>query len=789
MKVETKMKIINRSNLGLTFLLVISIFSITACAAIPGTLEVSFVPESQAISQIAESEGLRPVLEAILFGGIEERQALVSYTTAACTTADGLGGPPKCEPGQEEGTLVQVLPILSGEGSFGTPESIDQALEFVVMGLYAIYEVPGDVFQADYWPAGEFGLIFTREMNAVPFPMTVFVEDGRIVRITDHFGTQPADLLNQLPVDSVIMDPQAAEAWVAENSPIEPPSTGDEVGTIRGSVCFPGESIPAMRLYFKEINRGDLSYQDQLQDQPSYAIDLAPGAYLVFAYPENTPDLGGSYSQAVACGLGSECTDHSPLVVQLDPGAEVSGVDICDWYSPGDVPPIPAGFENNGQTDSTGSVSGKLCYPSEYIPEMTIFFQDVYSLDFIQATTIENQDSYTQQLPLGEYIVFAYLNSGAPLGGAYTFAVLCGLTADCEDHSLVQIRIEPGMSVTDIDICDWYSPDSIPPDPRSQFTPFASMVYRTREGNYFWVEPNGNSDFIFNGSNLAIPFSGPYGVYADNNELHALDLFSGEGYQLTDTPNLVETSYHFDVGLPEKIVFTAIPQGGEIGPGYTGGLYIIDMDGSNQRTIDDQNNAGNFSTSPDGQWIAYGAGETAYLYSWETGVEVFDPRAYGMDSPKGQVITSPSWSPGGDQLAWYVSGFFDGQATQGFGIFDMLHNTFQLIHPYQSLGMDITPPPAVWSQDGEWLAVSVFDQDPSRSGVWLVNVLNPSQELFMGSATSNPVFGPWDKDRKLLTYFKFDQNLGESKTWIYDLVSGEHQLTPLPPEAQIIAWR
>jgi hypothetical protein len=136
-----------------------------------------------------------------------------------------------------------------------------------------------------------------------------------------------------------------------------------------------------------------------------------------------------------------------------------------------------------------------------------------------------------------------------------------------------------------------------------------------------------------------------------------------------------------------------------------------------------------------------------------------------------------------------VSGFFDGQAAQGFGIFDMLQKTFQLVHPYQSLGMDVTPPPAVWSQDGEWLAVSVFDQDSSRSGVWLVNMLNPTQELFMGSATSNPVFGPWDKDRKLLTYFKFDQNLGESKTWIYDLVSGEHQLTPLPPEAQIIAWR
>jgi Tol biopolymer transport system component len=213
------------------------------------------------------------------------------------------------------------------------------------------------------------------------------------------------------------------------------------------------------------------------------------------------------------------------------------------------------------------------------------------------------------------------------------------------------------------------------------------------------------------------------------------------------------------------------------------------MDGSNQLTIDDEHNAGNFSASPDGQQIAYGAGETAFLFNIGSGIEVFDPRAYGMDSPKGQVITSPSWSPGGDNIAWFVSGYFDGQDTQGFGIFDMFSKSFQLIHPFQSLGMDITPPPAIWSQDGDWIAITVFDQEPARSGVWLVNSLNPNQEIFMGTASSNPVFGPWREDQKLLTYFKFDQSQGDSKTWIYDLVSGEHQLAPLPSEAQVIAWR
>ena len=218
-------------------------------------------------------------------------------------------------------------------------------------------------------------------------------------------------------------------------------------------------------------------------------------------------------------------------------------------------------------------------------------------------------------------------------------------------------------------------------------------------------------------------------------------------------------------------------------------MYIINLDGTSQRTLDDEHNAGVYSTSPDGQAIAYGAGETAFLYRWDSGVEVFNPREYGMDSPKGQVITSPSWSPAGDEVAWFVSGFFDGQDSQGFGIFNLFEQTFQLVHPFQSLGMDITPPAAVWSQDGEWLAISVIDQDPARSGVWLVNMLNPEQEIFMGTGSSNPVFGTWRADRKFLTYFKFDQEQGESRTWRYDLISGEHQLVPLPSEAQVIAWR
>jgi Tol biopolymer transport system component len=157
--------------------------------------------------------------------------------------------------------------------------------------------------------------------------------------------------------------------------------------------------------------------------------------------------------------------------------------------------------------------------------------------------------------------------------------------------------------------------------------------------------------------------------------------------------------------------------GSKSAPGKIGGLYIINMDGSNLRPVDPLHNAGKFAASPDGQTIAYGAGQNGLLFNWETGVELFDPRQFGMNSPKGQAIASPSWSPLGDKLAWFVSGFFNDQEMSGYGIFDLNAQTFTLVHPFNILGTDGFPPAASWSPDGEWLAVSASDSDPLAMGV------------------------------------------------------------------------
>jgi hypothetical protein len=111
------------------------------------------------------------------------------------------------------------------------------------------------------------------------------------------------------------------------------------MGTVAGKICYPSEFIPAMTAYFTNITNGEYTELQISENQSDYQIDLVPGRYIAFAYPEKS--YGGSYSRAVPCGLTVECTDHTTLAFEVRPGETTSGIDICDWYSPESVPPNP----------------------------------------------------------------------------------------------------------------------------------------------------------------------------------------------------------------------------------------------------------------------------------------------------------------------------------------------------------------------------------------------------------------------------------------------------------------
>ncbi|MEO9257987.1 MAG: hypothetical protein ABI207_06370 [Crocinitomicaceae bacterium] len=113
-----------------------------------------------------------------------------------------------------------------------------------------------------------------------------------------------------------------------------------------------------------------------------------------------------------------------------------------------------------------GTVKGKLCFPSYYIPEMTVYLKNVQSNEILKLKIKEDERSFKfKNVPKGKYVAYAYTldeiitdkNGNTTKGkGGYTQLVPCGLSVECKDHSLIQFEVISNKKTKGIDICDWY---------------------------------------------------------------------------------------------------------------------------------------------------------------------------------------------------------------------------------------------------------------------------------------------------------------------------------------------
>lgn len=109
-----------------------------------------------------------------------------------------------------------------------------------------------------------------------------------------------------------------------------------------------------------------------------------------------------------------------------------------------------------------GSVTGKLCYPSSGIPELELYAKNTQTNEIKNMYTKQNQMQYTfENLNAGTYTFYAYVKDDMKkeLGGGYTEMVPCGLQYGCEDHTLIEVKVENNKMVEGVDICDWYGAD------------------------------------------------------------------------------------------------------------------------------------------------------------------------------------------------------------------------------------------------------------------------------------------------------------------------------------------
>lgn len=147
---------------------------------------------------------------AVLSNDLEARRKLVHYTTAGCTTADGLGGPPKCAPDQAEGAPVEYLPVLGpGEGVPVLPEAVDGVLDFPAEAFYAAYRRSDEPIRDVYYAPGEYGLFFATDETEpnIQFVLVHADAEGHIVRL-DYLAC-PVDKDGQIvEVDGLTCSPE-----------------------------------------------------------------------------------------------------------------------------------------------------------------------------------------------------------------------------------------------------------------------------------------------------------------------------------------------------------------------------------------------------------------------------------------------------------------------------------------------------------------------------------------------------------------------------------------------------
>jgi len=80
-----------------------------------------------------------------------------------------------------------------------------------------------------------------------------------------------------------------------------------------------------MTAYFQNINTNQVIEMAIGENQPSYSIDLPPGEYIAYVWMPNFV-MGGLYSEFVLCGLGADCTDHTPVPFQVESGRATNGI-------------------------------------------------------------------------------------------------------------------------------------------------------------------------------------------------------------------------------------------------------------------------------------------------------------------------------------------------------------------------------------------------------------------------------------------------------------------------------
>jgi type II secretory pathway pseudopilin PulG len=121
-------------------------------------------------------------------------------------------------------------------------------------------------------------------------------------------------------------------------------------------------------------------------------------------------------------------------------------------------------LEQNPPTTGNAILSGRVCFPSSFIPKGEIAIKNTGTNDIKYVEINENQSTFTAEVEPGTYNLRfqAHANVSNPDQFTSGYYTKCGASPQFEvcnaadAHDLIDLEAKPGQKIEDVDVCDFY---------------------------------------------------------------------------------------------------------------------------------------------------------------------------------------------------------------------------------------------------------------------------------------------------------------------------------------------
>ncbi|HSH05410.1 MAG TPA: NBR1-Ig-like domain-containing protein, partial [Anaerolineae bacterium] len=129
---------------------------------------------------------------------------------------------------------------------------------------------------------------------------------------------------------------------IAAPTPETPPTVpAPTYGRITGFINYPNGTYTDLEIFILNVNTGFYHQYTTTADWGSYWQEVDPGTYVIFGRVAGDSTQAVAYTNAVACGLTPNCTDHTLRQITVEAGDVFTGLNLADWQVNGATLPWP----------------------------------------------------------------------------------------------------------------------------------------------------------------------------------------------------------------------------------------------------------------------------------------------------------------------------------------------------------------------------------------------------------------------------------------------------------------